>query len=86
MNEVVRVRLLLAKFYDDTDPTVVHAVDERVWEHWGDEEDNAWRKEGQRTWGIDPSDCEWKEVWAEFSPDELAHAFATPTVKGEVRS
>jgi hypothetical protein len=84
MTETALVRLLLAKFYEDTEPVVVAAIDRAIWEHWSVAEEDEWRKQGQKTWGMDPSDCEWQEVWATFSPDALIAAFNRPVVQGEV--
>jgi hypothetical protein len=79
----VRVRLLLAKFWgEDQTPTIVAAVDQSVWEHWEQADEDEWRKAAQRSWGLDPSDCEWQEVWATFDPAALRGAFATPAVEG----
>lgn len=84
MSESVRVRLLLAKMPSDTEPSVVAAVDSTIWAEWDDEDEAAWRRDGRATWGLDPSKCEWREVWATFSPADLAAAFSTPDVRGEV--
>lgn len=80
----VRVRLLLARWEEGDTPTVVASIDQTIWEHWDDEDEAAWIAEGKRQWGIDPSDCEWKEVWAELPAGALTDAFTTPTVTGEV--
>ena len=83
----VRVRLLLAKFWDENEtPTIVSAVDQCVWEHWEQADEDRWRSDAQRSWGLDPTDCEWREVWADFDQDALRGAFATPAVEGEVVS
>lgn len=81
----VRVRLLLAKFWDeDETPTIVSAVDQSVWEHWEQADEDRWRSDGQRSWGLDPSDCEWREVWADLDPAALRAAFQTPVVEGVI--
>lgn len=85
MSDRVRVRLLLAKFFGaDETPTIVSCVDASIWEHWEDEDEKAWRNSAKRTWGLDPSDCEWVEVWAEFDPDALSAAFVTPSIEGSI--
>lgn len=84
MSETVRVRLLLAKFHGDTEPSVVAAIDQSIWDHWDDADESAWRTEAQRLWGCDPTDCEWREIWAEFAPQDLVDAFAAPVVQGTV--
>lgn len=82
--ESVKVRLLLARFHGDTEPVIVAAIDQTIWDHWDDEDEADWRKEGQRRWGMDPTDCEWSEVWAVFAPQDLVDAFATPEISGSV--
>jgi hypothetical protein len=82
MSEAIRVRLLLARFWDDTEPVVIGSVDAAIWEHWEDSDEAAWKKKCQESWGADPSDYECREVWAEFSPQDLVDAFATPVVQG----
>ena len=86
MSESIRVRLMLVKFPGDTEPVVVGAIDQTVWDHWDDEDEAAWVKRCQDTWGADPKDCEWRQVWADFAPQELADAFETPVVSGSVDS
>lgn len=83
MGETIRARVLLAKFPDDTEPCVVAAVDETIWEHWEDADERAWLANGKRTWGMDEA-TEWREVWVEFAPADLVAAFATPVVRGSV--
>lgn len=81
----VRVRILLSKGWDeDETPTIVAAIDESIWEHWDAADDRAWRENAERLWGIDPDDCEWREVVACFDADELRDAFATPAVQGKI--
>lgn len=81
----VRVRLLLAKFWDeDETPTIVSAVDQSVWEHWEQADEDRWRDDAKRSWGLDPSDYEWREVWADFDPAALRAAFQTPAVEGVI--
>jgi hypothetical protein len=84
MSEQTRARLLLARFHGDTQPSIVAAIDETVWDHWDSEDEADWRKTAQRMWGMDPTDCEWSEVWAVFSPRDLVEAFATPSVAAGV--
>lgn len=85
MSDRIRVRLLLAKFWgEDETPTVVAAVDQSVWDHWEEVDETAWRKNAERAWGLDPSDCEWREVWADFDLQALRAAFATPVLRGDV--
>lgn len=84
MSERVRVRLLLAKMPSDEDPSVVAAIDGRIWELWDDDDEAAWRKTGEATWGLDPRDCEWREVWATFASEDLTETFAAPEVHGQV--
>jgi hypothetical protein len=79
---VIRVRLMLVRFPDDTEPVVVGAVDETVLEHWDESIEAAWRRACEETWGADPTDCEWREIWAEFAPQDLVDAFETPVVQG----
>lgn len=81
----VRVRLLLAKFWgEDETPTIVAAVDQSVWEHWEEADEQAWRSAAERSWGLDPSDCDWREIWADFDPEALREAFSIPAVKGVI--
>ena len=81
----VRARLLLAKFWDeDETPTIVSAVDQSVWEHWEQADEDRWRADAQRQWGLDPSDVEWREVWADFDQDALRAVFVTPDVEGVI--
>ncbi len=85
MSETIRARVMLAKFFDDTEPSIVGAVDETVWEHWDDSDEAQWRKQCETSWGMDPTDCEWREIWVEFAPQDLVDAFKTPIVRGEVK-
>lgn len=80
----MKVRLLLSRFYGDESetPTVVAAIDQTIWEHWEDSDEEAWRAAGKRAWGMDPSDCEWAEVWVMVSGMDLARAFVVPIVFG----
>jgi cupin superfamily acireductone dioxygenase involved in methionine salvage len=84
MSEQIKARLLLARFHSDTEPTIVAAVDMAIWEHWDEDEEAAWVKQGQRTFGLDHRDCEWSQVWAVFAPQDLVEAFATPEVPAGV--
>lgn len=84
MSEAIRARLLLARFHGDTEPVIVAALDQSVWEHIEEEDEKRWRADAERLWGMDPSDCEWAEVWAEFAPDDLAAAFKAQSVQGSV--
>lgn len=84
MSEVIRARLLLARMGEDTEPSVIGAVDETIWENWTDEDEAAWIRDGKTLWGID-YDTEFKAVWVEFAPQDLVDAFATVTVQGRVK-
>lgn len=84
MSERVMVRLLLARFPGDTEPHVVAGVDRTVWDHWDNDDEARWKTDAQRLWGCDPTDCEWREVWAVFAPQALVDAFATPEVDADV--
>lgn len=84
MSEVIRVRLLLAKFPDDTEPVVIGCVDETIWDFWEEEDERVWRDAARTSWGADPTDYEWREVWAEFAPADLVEAFRTPVVAATV--
>lgn len=81
---MTRVRLLLAKMPGDEEPAVVAAIAREIWELWDDAEEAAWRKAGEKLWGLDPRECEWREVWATFAPADLAAAFVAPDVRGQV--
>lgn len=84
MSEQVRVRLLLCKHEGDTEPTIVGAMDETVWELIDERAEEAWLKWQKQWWGSDPADYEWREVWATFAPGDLVAAFETPAVAGRV--
>ena len=81
---VVRIRVALARMTGDLTPTVVGAIDETVWEHWSDRDEEAWMRRARETWGID-YDSEFKVVWIEVPQNDLVAAFGTPTVTGTVR-
>lgn len=86
MSESVRVHLLLAKFHGDDEPVVVAAVDNSIWEHWTQEEEDEWKATARVLWGAMESDYEMREAIAEFAPDDLVRAFTVPVVVGAVHN
>lgn len=83
MSEQIRARVLLAKMVGDTEPSIVAAIDETLWEHWTDADEADWVEAGKKTWGID-CDTVFKVVVASFDPQDLVDAFASPVVQGRV--
>lgn len=83
MSETIRVRMLLARMDDDTEPSVVAAIDEAIWEHWDDADEAEWIAGGKESWGA-ITDTEFRVVVAEFAPQDLVDAFATPKVRGTI--
>jgi hypothetical protein len=84
VSKTIRARLLLARFYGDVEPCIVAAIDESIWDHWDDDDEAQWVADGKRLWGIDSTDCEWSQAWAEFAPQSLVDAFV-PVVSATAR-
>lgn len=83
MSERIRVRLILARLDEGTEPCVIGAIDEAIWEHWNDEDESDWRKSAHGLWGF-AGGTTYREVWAEFPPQDLVDAYETPVVHGHI--
>ena len=81
-----RVRLLLAKHPDDTQPTVIGCLDETVWENIDEEYEERWRRDAKETFGGSDGALgyEYRECWASFEIDDLANVFAEFELFAEV--
>ena len=78
-----RLRLLLAKHPDDSEPAMVGAMDETVWENIDEDAEARYWAVAKAQFG-DPPGYEYRETWVEFPASALRAVYDTPKIVGTV--
>lgn len=83
MSEILRVRLLVGLYPDDSYPVVAGCVDELIWEAEGPE-DTAARWNRDKGSFVDVDEYTWREIVVELPTKDVMRYFDTPVIKGSV--
>ncbi len=83
MSDLLRVRLLVGLYPDDSYPTVAGCVDELIWEAEGEADTEArWRRD--KAVFVDDTEYTWREVVVEVPTADVMRYFDTPTIAARV--